>query len=219
MEYKKCGLVMLPAKEFRSSALVLGVKVDGYKLPVASLTKDVVNDSGWLNHGTPQHLYVTSEKELICDGDWYYIGLFSAIEKLVKTDIVDDFVIEVLNNNKYNRKIIATTDQTLTKNMAKGFNNIPWIPLSFISKFVENYNNGRELTQLLVGYENKYSFKPTVNSGSNTIIARIPKNNWNRKEMEEILIKCCGEISCEDGTLVGKHPADLFKWIEETFRK
>lgn len=28
------------------------------------------------------------------------------------------------------------------------------------------------------------------------------------------LIDCCGEVSCEDGTLVGKTPAELYKWIE-----
>ena len=33
--------------------------------------------------------------------------------------------------------------------------------------------------------------------------------------IQKLLIECCGEISCEDGKLLGKSPEELYKWIEE----
>ena len=41
------------------------------------------------------------------------------------------------------------------------------------------------------------------------------KGYKSREEVEKLLIECCGEISCEDGKLLGKSPEELYKWIEE----
>ena len=38
---------------------------------------------------------------------------------------------------------------------------------------------------------------------------------YTADEVKELLKECCSEIYCEDGTLKGKSPAELFKWIRD----
>ncbi len=45
------------------------------------------------------------------------------------------------------------------------------------------------------------------------------KTLYSKEEVIQLLIDCCGEISCEDGSLLGKYPADLYKWIENNINK
>lgn len=228
MEYRKCELLLLPTKEFQTSAIVLGVKVQGYNLPVARATKDVLDDNDWLHHGTPHHLYIISKKERIMDDDWFYNGIFAAIEKVVKSTYVTNELIETLNENEYNYKIIASTNPALTIDKPidslQRFWHLPWIPESFVHKFLNEYNSGTQLNKALVAYEEfavsnrdaeKVGRRLLVDNSANTIIIRKAKNKWNREEIENILIKCCSEIVCEDGTLKGKYPADLLIWMEE----
>jgi hypothetical protein len=181
-----------------------------------------------LHHGSPQHLYVTTKKELIADGDWFYNGIFAAVEKVVKSTHVTDGLIKTLNENPYNHKIIASTNPALTidkpKDSLQRFWHLPWIPESFVHKFLNEYNSGTQLNKALVEYEEfavsnrdaeKVGRRLLVDNSANTIIIRKAKNKWNREEVEKLLLNCCGEVSCVDGTLVGKHPADLVKWINE----
>lgn len=41
------------------------------------------------------------------------------------------------------------------------------------------------------------------------------KNKYSEEEVKNLLIECCGEISCEDGILVGKFPEELAEWIDK----
>ena len=41
------------------------------------------------------------------------------------------------------------------------------------------------------------------------------KDSYTREEVVKLLVDCCGEVSCEDGKLLGKNPEELYKWIEE----
>lgn len=45
------------------------------------------------------------------------------------------------------------------------------------------------------------------------------RNKYSEEEVRNLLIECCGEVSCEDGTLVGKSPAELVEWIDTKFKK
>lgn len=47
----------------------------------------------------------------------------------------------------------------------------------------------------------------------------VSKNLYSEEEVIKILIECCGEVSCEDGALVGKSPAELVEWIDTKFKK
>ena len=42
---------------------------------------------------------------------------------------------------------------------------------------------------------------------------------YSEEEVKQMLIECCGEVSCEDGVLMGKTPVELFKWIDQKFKK
>lgn len=42
---------------------------------------------------------------------------------------------------------------------------------------------------------------------------------YSEEDVKQMLIDCCGEVSCEDGVLVGKTPVELYKWIDEQFKK
>ena len=37
---------------------------------------------------------------------------------------------------------------------------------------------------------------------------------YSEEEVRHLLIECCGEVSCEDGALLGKTPDDLANWID-----
>ena len=64
--------------------------------------------------------------------------------------------------------------------------------------------------------KNRHIYKPTIKINSdNTITIKSTKDTWNREEVAQLLIDCCGEVSCEDGTLLGKDPVDLYNWITQ----
>ena len=44
------------------------------------------------------------------------------------------------------------------------------------------------------------------------------EERYSEEEVRNLLIECCGEVSCEDGALVGKDPADLAEWIDRKFK-
>ena len=58
-------------------------------------------------------------------------------------------------------------------------------------------------------------YKITSPSNKVSITIKKVKDSWNRKEVVQLLIDCCAEISSIHGKLKGKEPADLYKWIEE----
>jgi hypothetical protein len=45
------------------------------------------------------------------------------------------------------------------------------------------------------------------------------KRMYSEEEVRHLLIECCGEVSCEDGTLLGKTPDDLANWIDIKLKK
>jgi hypothetical protein len=44
------------------------------------------------------------------------------------------------------------------------------------------------------------------------------KNKFSVEEVKQMLIDCCGEVSCEDGVLLGKTIEELYCWIDEQFK-
>ena len=128
-------------------------------------------------------------------------------------------------------KIIATTDTSLKIFAGKGdicdlYYNLPQPSQQFIEKYIESYNKGEVITDVLVEYESKFETiqeglsgfpedniswwnnKIKVNPKDNTIVIKKIKDSWNREEVIELIYKYCNEmtqcISEEDD-----------KWIEE----
>ena len=115
------------------------------------------------------------------------------------------------------REVLATTDESL---------NLPQPSQQFIKKFVEEYNRGNIITDVLVEYElisNEEYFGNTVNPDDDvpyfderlkinhkdsTITIKKVKDSWNREEVENLIYtamkdRCYTTI------------AEWKKWIEE----
>jgi len=125
---------------------------------------------GYTYYGhNPQHMYITlpqSDLEIskIREGDWFYNNLFNIVEQLVKEGRVDDDVIQTLNNNPHNEKIIAATDEGLSHIKQETYPNgnttgvrslieLPSIPKSFIEHYISEYDNGNQIKQVDVELE------------------------------------------------------------------
>ena len=138
-------------------------------------------------------------------------------------------------------KIIATTDTSLkTDNPNYDIGKLAYITLpqpsqQFIEKYIESYNKGEVITDILVEYEidklkqlhtdsNSLSlaeslgsfihWKLKVNTKDNSITIKKLKDNWNREEVKQFAIKAfqagfdyCGasHLGCPDES----------NWIEE----
>lgn len=158
------------------------------------------------NSCNPQHLYIISNDE-IKEGDWVTDG--TEIWKAEKG----------YSNQERIKKIIATTDTSLKTTIApyifpeggvcasKDFY-LPQLSQQFIKKFIEEYNKGNIITDVLVEYKTLYSpdnihwcsqlnnnweqgcSKIILNiNQDNTINIQLPKNSWNREEVIELCNK------------------------------
>jgi hypothetical protein len=157
-----------------------------------------------------QHLYIISDDE-IKEGDWF-------IEEDCELPINAGYNKGLCENCK---KIIATTDTSLTINTYYEIEGnqkvqLPQPSQQFIEKYIESYNKGEVITDVLVEYElymqrqsnvgttryvvskdnktfDKLNFDriPTllgvkINPKENTITIKKLKDSWNREELEKI---------------------------------
>lgn len=141
----------------------------------------------------PQHLYFLSDEE-IKDGDWYYDLTYKQVfrNKAGKNTPSDNW-----------KKIIVTTDKSLEV-VSKGINpvyeKLPQPSQQFIEKYVEDYNKGNIITDVMVEYITTYR---------NTVLGVMPeqklkidkdncittyklKNSWSREEVIKIIDYCWG---------------------------
>lgn len=187
-----------------------------------------------------QHLYILSDEE-IKEGDWFVGFADGSISPFVRQ--ADKSTVEINNwqlNKKgtsSNKKIIATTDKSLftetkaigyTEDRARVFYGKEYLPQpsqSFIGKFVDEYNKGNVITEVLVEYNEPITeipkpYKPYSEvehldgtlkiSKDNTITIRKVKDSWSTEEMRQKL---------NDYRLYAKNSnlsIEMFdKWIEE----
>lgn len=149
----------------------------------------------FIEYFLPQHLYFLSGDE-IQEGDWY-ISL--------NADYIDYPKLYSKTSGKlYDncKKIIATTDESL--NYLEGSNNtklwlIPKPSDSFIKKYIEEYNAGRQITKVLVEYC-KIEYQKEFNSmglttdvqlkvdSDNTVTITKLKDSYSREEVEKLCI-------------------------------
>lgn len=191
--FKKCKVVMLPTNE------KVGIiwKTD-QKLIYTNNNIRVAKEEF-----SAQHLYILSDDE-IEEGDWY--------ENNGVIFIADARFDEGNNPNqiKYNKKIIATTDDSLYRvewdlaspRPAIKRVRLPQLSKSFIENYATAYNAGKAITDVMVEYgyiinksmghfhqTREYFLKVNRN---NTITIRSAKDSWSRKEVLDIIDKCWG---------------------------
>jgi len=145
---RKCQVILLPTDDKYGSSIMLGVMPN-----VATLTKDVLNDThDWMKFGKSQHLYILSD-EKIEEGDWFYYP--KSYKNINLCNLRDyKYLTDKCNNNwlaESCKKIIAATDKSL---------NLPEPSPEFIQKYIEAYNSGNPIIEVVVEYiyKNKVTF-------------------------------------------------------------
>lgn len=220
--FKKTKVVMLPTNEKATIGSIVTRPSDNRMAIVNVLTKD---DTQPCIH---QHLYFLSDEE-IKEGDWCIIKDHAyskpiQVNKIIGSEVAlkTDKVIVLNQSLKDCNKIIAITDKSLMQHdktpIGENVNGLwkilPQPSQLFIEKFVEEYNKGSVITEVMVEYEPigaysnpKYDsdYRLKVNSKDNTITIRKIKDSWSRDEVE----KLCREARYTAGVI------EIDKWIEE----
>jgi hypothetical protein len=154
--WKKCKVVMLSTNE-KGSQSTLALHSNKKLLLKCSPTAEFAEGS----NGCKQHLYIISDEE-IKEGDWCIMldsfgNVFSNPQQYTNPET--QFL------NKGLRKIIATTDKSLfkevsatgyTEDRARTFYGKEYLPKpsqEFLKIFVEEYNKGNVITEVMVEYE------------------------------------------------------------------
>ena len=177
------------------------------------------------NNETSHHLYFTSDEEI-------EVGchvLFSDV--VFKCHAVDDKVVGDDEGNTFMKvdckKIIGTTDESLSIKMEQAGNNVWTQQLPHPSQaFIERFCKVGGIWKVMVEYELQSFgaliedsitplYLPKVDSHNEITIHPVKEKVYSREEVITILKECCGEVSCEDGKLYGKDPHALVSWIKE----
>ena len=219
-KFKKAKVVMLPTN--KPSKLGDLATYQGKSL--AKVIKEGVN----LKNTTVQfwNLYIISDDE-IKEGDWFY-NIHSKIVGRAEFNFGKDELA---------KKIIATTNSSLWRPSHKYASDVILLPQpsqQFINKYIEEYNKGNVITDVLVEYElisNEEYFGNTVNPDDdvpyfdeklkinpkdNNIIIKIAKDSWSREEVIEFGNKV--KEYCKNGWKSDSLHRVFFewdKWIEE----
>lgn len=139
-----------------------------------------------------QHLYILSDEE-IKEGD-YHVAI-----RIVKTNgdkaiaFTDQEQLDAIAEIGGAKKIIATTDKSLKQEIfglgETAMCSLPQPSTSFIEKFVDEYNKGNVITEVMVEYKSigayanpKYDsdYQLKINP-DNTIDINMPKDSWSRE--------------------------------------
>ena len=123
-----------------------------------------------------KHIYITSDEE-IKEGDYYYDNIVLQVRQW------KSFMIY---NNVQHKKVIATTDTSLyihqkeTISLPERVFYLPQPSQQFVEKYIEEYNKGNIITDVLVEYKfNDFKFMATLcTTKEKEYILKInPKNN------------------------------------------
>ena len=175
--FKKAQVVMLPTN--RDSNLFIG---------------NLSNQLHWnysveKSKSVNQNLYIILEDK-IEEGDWFYSDVSGLRQKQYKK----------MQPTWYDKKIVATTDKSLTTDCKLNKNKFYYLPQpsqQFIEHYIENYNKREIIKNVLVEYIEELSdngsfsiINNPVNIKSilkinpdNTINIKSVKESWNREEV------------------------------------
>ena len=156
------------------------------------------------------HLYALSNDEIKLF-DWVYNNKENIVEQInSKTQLI--FVLEENKENQTFKKIIATTNKTLSQTNRT---EIPQPSQQFIQKYIEEYNRGNIITDVLVEYElisNEEYFGNTVNPDNdvpyfdedlkinpkyNTISIKKVKDSYTKEEVDRMLDEQASKTTAE----------------------
>lgn len=227
-KFKKAQVIMLPTN---SSNIALLTSKTEFMIGTETSKSSLQGGKEWVynksitdNSTMPQHLYIISDDK-IKEGD--YMHTHKGIERAV----YDGYSFNKVN--EWCKKIIATTDRNL---IIRGKTNnaelLPQPSQQFTEKYIESYNKGLILSDVLVEYEQiprvsifseyepgiqtSYGYKLKVNPKDNTIIIKPLRESWSREEVEE-LCKNAWQIGFNVGSNDETSPSYLSSddWVKQ----
>ena len=237
--FKKEKVVMLPTNQKTNGMICKDIT--GQDKIIAIKTKYLMEHEDYIGH----HLYIVSDDE-IKEGDWVYennLNQETQIYQIYNRNNELGFFrfrnVWISLNRKQNsaKKIIATTDSSLWRPSHKYASDVILLPQpsqQFIEKYIEEYNKGNVITDVLIEYElisNEEYFGNTINpdddvpyfderlkinSKDNTITIKKVKDSYSREEVIEFGNKV--KEYCKDGWKEETLHRVFFewdKWIEE----
>ena len=207
--FKKAKVVMLPTNQQTKYLMVYSdVEKTKGKLILNGLKNDEYKEY--------QHLYIISDDEIKLF-DCVYNNKENIVEQInSKTQLI--FVLEENKENKTFKKIIATTDTSLklyeseVLASSSGFSlkteniYLPQPSEQFIQKYIEEYNKGNVITDVLVEYGIIYEgrsydlYNPNklkINPKDNTITIKKIKDSYSREEVDRMLDEQASKTTAE----------------------
>lgn len=191
-QFKPSQVLLLPTEKGKGSLA---------KTPKNSLYR-VTEHNRYLSDHIDQHLYIISDDE-IKEGDWKYNEKLNCITQHCREskEICDKLKIVAT----WCKKIIATTDNSIYLDESESNGSyirikFPKPSQKFIEQYIESYNKGEVITDVLVEYELKIKHDGRINNNTkiseklvvnkdNTINIKPIKDNWNREEVIYNVIK------------------------------
>lgn len=177
------------------------------------------------------HLYIISDEE-IKEGDWFLNITKNTIHQCNE---VNNNICSGLNHGEYHgkfecRKIIASTDSNLMLrfNDGSGFYTCPQPSQEFIDKYINEYNKGNVVTDVLVEYILEHNLRTSIKSEEFKEVPRIDKDNtitiekvkdsWNREEVIALMKTSIEQAfiypeTFTDGICLNTNKS--IKWIED----
>lgn len=134
-----------------------------------------------------QELYIISDEE-IKEGDWCYERSTNSIIRCLNLLLANEF--------KYLQKVISSTDKSL---------NIYQPSQGFINKYIEEYNKGSIINEVMVEYEEYHGINKSIaeiyavsqsdqGNDYNTITIKKVKDSWNKEEVIKLINKVVIEV-------------------------
>ena len=216
-QFKRAQVVMLPT-ELKSIIFL------NKQNKLRFLGKLLFSDEEYSNN----HLYIISDDK-IKHNDWVYDKETNTVFEI--DEELDYKEIKKLNDSLFVKKIIASTNTLLVSNygsfLSPDIKKVPQPSQQFIEKYIESYNKGEIIVDILVEYEifdnqcdgfscqlcncdNDKSIlieNLKINPKDNTITIKKLKNSWNREEHISDIRKFYNEYKFSG--------INIDKWIEE----
>ena len=202
-QFKSAQVIMLPTEK---SNIVLIVPHIEYVIGTKENKPYLQGGKNWTYNKSitddseqPQHLYIISDDE-IKENDWF-IQTHPNIQTLVQCDKQNVQAIKNFQSNTLKaKKIIATTASVVKKldDIYYGIGdtfNLPQPSQQFIEKYIESYNKGEIITDVLVEYEEDETCQYCCGSGTT-----------HGKECHCVKLK----INPKDNTITIKKLKDVF---------
>ena len=230
-QFKRAKIIMLPTKNNTENVLK-GYNDNSLLFKYAKEYKSIPAECDYVSF---YHLYIISDDE-IKEGDWVLTNLHKKIEQVLNNKT------SLFYYQQRAKKIIATTDISLKIDNPHydigllAYISLPQPSQQFITKYIEEYNKNQVIIDILIKYElycNTGSYPNikkdcncpctnTINCGTtlkinqdNTINIQLPKDNWSREEVINLIKKYSVEEP-DDWSFLDLDIDDYQnKWIED----